>query len=363
MVPYLLHWFEYNARILPWREEPQPYYVWISEIMLQQTRVEAVKAHFERFIRELPDVRALAEVSEERLLKLWEGLGYYSRARNLKKAAQVVMERYGGRLPDTKEELLTLPGIGPYTAGAIASIAYGRVAAAVDGNVLRVMMRLRGSFEDITKDAVKRELAACLENVMPREKPGNFTQALMELGATVCLPNGKPLCEQCPIMHLCKAFHQGTELMLPVKPQKKARSIEWRTILVFQTPTGFLLHKREAKGLLAGLWELPNLEGRFGYEALEELLGMAGVKYRAISHMGPAKHIFSHIEWHMDGYRIELETGWRKEIACLEAQDGQAAQLVRLVKDSVEAAREELREVYSVPAAFDAYRSAIEKIN
>ena len=362
MVPYLLHWFDYNARILPWREEPKPYYVWISEIMLQQTRVEAVKSYFERFIRELPDIQALAEVPEERLLKLWEGLGYYSRARNLKKAAGIVMQEYAGRLPDTKEELLKLPGIGPYTAGAIASIAYGRVAAAVDGNVLRVMMRLRGSFEDITKESVKRELGKALEKVMPEECPGAFTQAMMELGATVCLPNGKPLCEQCPVMHLCKAFQQGTELQIPVKPEKKARRIEKKTIFVLETPAGLLLHKRQAKGLLAGLWEFPNYSGRLGSEAAEELLGNMGYSVQELSSMGEAKHIFSHIEWHMTGYYAKVEEVQRlvkdaRNLYSAKETEQSTAEFAKALKESIAVNRQILAQEYSIPAAFAAYRA------
>ncbi len=372
MVPYLLHWYDYNARILPWRENPQPYYVWISEIMLQQTRVEAVKTYFERFIATLPDIQALAEVSEERLLKLWEGLGYYSRARNLKKAAQLVMRDYDGRLPDSKEELLKLPGIGPYTAGAIASIAYGKVAAAVDGNVLRVMMRLRGSFEDITKDRVKKELAETIEAVMPKEEPGKFTQALMELGATVCVPNGKPLCEQCPVMHLCRAFKNGTELQIPVKPEKKARKIEERTVLVLETAEGIILHKRPGRGLLAGLWEFPNMEGRLSAMAVEEMLAAQGFRVEGLEPLGEAKHIFSHIEWHMTGYYVRLNMPLadmvcevsdygnvqEKDVPNQQLQQENAG-LWHTLTESIAVSRTELAQDYSVPTAFVAYRKLI----
>lgn len=362
MVPYLIDWFAGNARILPWREDPQPYYVWISEIMLQQTRVEAVKGYFERFIRELPDLHALAVVPEEKLLKLWEGLGYYNRARNLKKAAIQIEQKYGGKLPETKEELMTLAGIGPYTAGAISSIAYGQPAAAVDGNVLRVMMRLRASREDITKESVKRELAQTLEAVMPPECPGTFNQAMMELGAMVCLPNGRPLCEKCPVMHLCRGFHQGIMMVLPVKQDKKPRRIEERTILVIESEEGVLLRKRPASGLLAGLWEYPSLEGFASYESVEELMLQQGFHVREISRLQEAKHIFSHIEWHMTGFYVAVEKNRRlaEEKAVYFPENGvisqQADKGKPLCPEGVWITRRQLQEDYSMPAAFEAYR-------
>ena len=262
VVPYLLKWFDYNARILAWRENPKPYYVWVSEIMLQQTRVEAVKSYFDRFIQKLPDIKALAEVEEEQLLKLWEGLGYYNRVRNLQKAARVIMEQYNGVVPADYEALLKLPGIGSYTAGAISSIAFQIPVPAVDGNVLRVTKRISGSYDDITKESVKKELWQDLITIMPKDRPGDFNQSLMELGATVCLPNGKPLCDQCPVMHLCKAFQKDIVMELPVKPSKKDRRIEEKTILLMEYENNYAIRKREKKGLLAGLWEIPSLEGR-----------------------------------------------------------------------------------------------------
>ncbi len=307
VVPYLLHWFDYNARILAWRENPKPYYVWISEIMLQQTRVEAVKSYFDRFTRELPDICSLAKVEEDKLLKLWEGLGYYSRVRNLQKAARILMEKYDGELPASYEELLTLPGIGEYTAGAIASIAYGISVPAVDGNVLRVMKRIAGSFDDITRAAVKKELWKDIMAIIPQDRPGDFNQSLMELGATVCLPNGKPLCEQCPVMHLCKAFREGTMLQLPVKPQKKERRKEERTILLLEYQNRYAIRKRMEKGLLYGLWELPGIESKVGKEKLQQILTDLGIASLEITPMKDAKHIFSHVEWDMSGYHIRLK--------------------------------------------------------
>ena len=300
-VEFFLDWYELNARILPWRSDPKPYYVWVSEIMLQQTRVEAVKGYFERFVEVLPDVKALAEADDEVLLKLWEGLGYYSRVRNMKKAALRIMEEHGGKIPSDYAVLCNLPGIGAYTAGAIASIAYGLPEPAVDGNVLRVMKRIAGSMDDISKESVKKELREDLKVVMPAGKCPEFTQSIMELGALVCIPNGKPLCEQCPVMHLCRAFHEDTIEQIPVKPATKQRRIEEMTVYVMECDGKFALHKRENKGLLAGLWELPNVQGIQKKQEIEEQFPV-----HAIEELGKAKHIFSHVEWHMMGYYLKL---------------------------------------------------------
>lgn len=306
IIPYLLDWFDNNARILSWRENPKPYYVWVSEIMLQQTRVEAVKGYFDRFIIALPDIRALAEVEEEKLLKLWEGLGYYNRVRNLQKAAQYVMKNYKGELPANYEELLKLPGIGAYTAGAIASIAFQIPVPAVDGNVLRVAKRIAGSFDDITRESVKKELWQDLKRIMPKKQASDFNQSLMELGATVCLPNGKPHCDVCPVMHLCAAFHKDLIFRIPVKQPKKERRIEERTILLLEYQSQYAIHKRADKGLLAGLWELPGLEGKQNYDDLNTTLKSWGLKVYTLESMGEVKHIFSHIEWHMIGYHARI---------------------------------------------------------
>lgn len=340
IVPFLLDWFDYNARILPWREKPEPYYVWVSEIMLQQTRVEAVKGYFDRFLESLPDIRALAECEEEKLLKLWEGLGYYNRVRNLQKAAQKVMQDYNKELPPDYEELQKLPGIGSYTAGAIASIAFGIPVPAVDGNVLRVTKRIAGGFEDVTKDSVKKELWLDLMQIMPKDRPGDFNQSLMELGATICLPNGKPLCNQCPVMHLCKAFHEDTVMQIPVKPQKKERRHENRTILLIEYQDKYVIRKRPSKGLLAGLWELPGLDGRLMPEQLEDELKELGFSAKEITSMGEAKHIFSHVEWHMLGYHIRLSDHTNTPPGATSY---------------VWADKKEIVEKYSIPNAFSAY--------
>lgn len=300
-VPALLDWYAAGARILPWRELPTPYRVWVSEIMLQQTRVEAVLPYFRRFMEALPTVEALAAVEEDRLLKLWEGLGYYSRARNLQKAAKCIVEQHGGKLPDTVEALLKLPGIGPYTAGAVASIAYGRRAAAVDGNVLRVMTRLTADFRDIGDPKTKRDIAALVEELMPEESAGMFTQALMELGAMVCIPNGAPKCEVCPMEGVCLARQRDIALSLPVKSPKKPRRIENRRVYVFVHEGKVALEQRKEKGLLSGLWQLPNvLEGE--KEATDW-----GMRPLDVVELQPSKHIFTHIEWRMTNYLVAVE--------------------------------------------------------
>lgn len=346
MVPFLLDWYDYNARILAWRENPQPYYVWVSEIMLQQTRVEAVKGYFDRFITALPNIKALAEVEEEKLLKLWEGLGYYNRVRNLQKAAQQVMDDYKGELPSDYDKLMGLPGIGSYTAGAIASIAFQIPVPVVDGNVLRVSKRIAGSFDDITKDRIKKELWQDLMRIMPDKRPGDFNQSMMELGATICLPNGKPLCEKCPVMHLCHAFREDKAMQIPVKPAKKERKKEERTILVVEYQDKFALRKRPSKGLLAGLWELPSLEEKLDAANLLQKLKEEDTTEIKLIGLGEAKHIFSHVEWHMIGYHILLTNSlplFMKEESFLWAN------------------REDIINTYSIPNAFSAYTEHIKQ--
>ncbi|MCR5503513.1 MAG: A/G-specific adenine glycosylase, partial [Lachnospiraceae bacterium] len=257
----LLSWYFENARELPWRSDPSPYRVWISEIMLQQTRVEAVRPYFERFIRELPGIAELSRCPEDRLLKLWEGLGYYSRARSLKETAVRIMEEYDGRMPEEYEELLSLKGIGPYTAGAISSIAFGKRAAAVDGNVFRIVTRLGKDDTDITKPSFRKEITELLCEAMPEGNCGAFNQALMDLGATVCVPNGEPKCGECPVREFCLARKDHSECAYPVKPEKKKRRIEEKTVLLIRDGKRIILQKRPDKGLLAGMYEFPNAAG------------------------------------------------------------------------------------------------------
>lgn len=303
----LLAWYERNARVLPWRENTDAYRVWVSEIMLQQTRVEAVKPYFLRFLQALPDVHTLAVVPEETLLKLWEGLGYYSRARNLQRAAQIIVERHGGKLPSDMRELLALPGIGPYTAGAIASIAYNAAEPAVDGNVLRVLARLCGSDVDIAQLVARTEAERVLRDMIPKEKPGAFNQALMELGATVCLPNAAPRCENCPVRGLCRAHAQGRETELPVRSKKAPRRMEELTVFVLRADGRVLVHKREIAGLLPGLWELPNLPGHLEQDAMTKQLSAWGVTPKGAIARYSRKHIFTHVEWHMRVYALDAE--------------------------------------------------------
>lgn len=314
--PALIDWFSRNARILPWRvldekKRPDPYRVWISEIMLQQTRVEAVKGYFTRFTERLPDVQALAEIPEDQLLKLWEGLGYYSRARNLQKAAKLLMKEYGGKLPDNAKELLKLPGIGDYTSGAIASIAFRQSVPAVDGNVLRVVSRILDSHMDITKPDTKAEITHILQEVFSavpqaEERPDLFSQSLMELGATVCIPNGAPQCLCCPVKEQCQGFANGTAAMLPVKEPKKARRIEEKTVLLLRFEGKIAIRKRPDQGMLAGMWELPNLDGHLSPEEALAAFGIPTEHLEKVVSLGNAKHIFTHIEWMMTGWEITL---------------------------------------------------------
>lgn len=309
----LLEWFSSHARMLPWRENPLPYYVWISEIMLQQTRVEAVKPYFERFIEILPDVKALAECPEDIYLKLWEGLGYYNRVRNLNAAAKQIMEEYAGIIPEDYEKLLGLKGIGSYTAGAISSIAYGNAVPAVDGNVLRVITRVTADDSDIMKQSVRNKIEIKLLGLMKKQKeegilnPSHFNQALMELGATVCVPNGTPHCEVCPWKAFCRAKKEEKIDRLPVKAKAKERRIEEKTVLVIRDGDQVAIHKRGAKGLLAGLYELPNLEGHLEETDIIDYVEQLGYAPLRIQKLTDAKHIFSHVEWHMEGYVVFVE--------------------------------------------------------
>lgn len=337
LVQPLLAWFLDHARALPWREEVSPYRVWVSEIMLQQTRVEAVKPYFEHFVEVLPDVKALAECQEERLLKLWEGLGYYNRVRNMQTAAKQVMEEYGGKIPEDFTELLKLKGIGRYTAGAISSIAYGKPVPAVDGNVLRVISRVAGDDRDIAKQSVRTNIEEQLEKIIPPKYASVFNQALMELGATVCLPNGEPKCIECPWHGFCIAEAEKRTGKLPVKSKLAKRKIEERTVFLIRDGEKVALRKRPSKGLLAGLYEFPNEKGYFGTnEAVSYVKKMQLTPLR-IEPLSDAKHIFSHVEWRMKGYLIRVEALEKGETNLLFAS---AADFL---------------ENYPMPSAFAAY--------
>lgn len=344
----LLSWFRENKRDLPWRREVSPYRTWISEIMLQQTRVSAVIDYFLRFTEELPTVEELAAVPDEKLLKLWQGLGYYSRARNLKKAAQTIVSEYGGEIPSDESALRALSGIGSYTAGAIASIAYGKRVPAVDGNVLRVYARIFGDERDVTLPATKKAFEAAVLSLMPGENAGlfgrndcgAFNEGLIELGATVCLPNGAPLCSSCPFLDACVARREGKIDALPVRGKKMKRKIEERTVLLLSDGERYALVKRPEKGLLASLFEFVNLEGKMNEREIQDWLSERGASAVEITKIGEAKHIFTHIEWHMTGYFVRF-TG---EIGL----------------DAIFASPAEIQKEYAVPSAFRFFLRYIE---
>ncbi len=296
-------WYQQDHRDLPWRRTTDPYAIWISEIMLQQTRVQAVIPYYERFLQVLPTVQALAEVPEDQLLKLWEGLGYYSRARNLQKAARTVCTEFGGSMPCDRESLLTLSGIGSYTAGAVASIAGGQCCPAVDGNVLRVLSRLFARDWDITSQKVKKQAEQELQLVMPTDCPGDCNQALMELGAMICIPHGVPDCVHCPIADLCEAQRLGMQQDFPKKKLKKVRPVEQRVVYLIWKDGRIALRKRPEKGLLANLWEFPNV---LAEEDAEQVFGVSLAGQRPLKQ---AKHIFTHLEWHMTGVQAQTTDG------------------------------------------------------
>lgn len=331
IVEPLLAWYETAKRDLPWRRTRDPYRIWVSEIMLQQTRVEAVRGYYARFMEALPNVQALAAADEQLCLKLWEGLGYYSRVRNLHRAAQTVCEEYGGQLPNSHAALLKLPGIGDYTAGAISSIAFGERVPAVDGNVLRVTARLTEDYRPITDTAVRADLRTQIAEIVPEGRAGVFNQAMMEIGATVCIPNGAPHCPECPLSHLCIGYLSGTAATLPVKAAKKPRRIEPRTVFVLRAGELTALRRRPKKGLLAGLWELPSAEGTLTPEQANACLEDWGLRPERLLSLRPEKHIFTHIEWHMTGY-------------CAECGEPAA--------DFVWVSPAQLREEYALPSAF-----------
>ena len=301
----LLPWYYVNRRDLPWRQTKEPYHIWLSEIMLQQTRVEAVKGYYTRFLAALPTVEALAECDDDALHKLWEGLGYYSRVRNLKKAARVIMTRHAGRFPQTYDELLTLPGIGEYTAGAIGSIAFNLPTPAVDGNVLRVLSRLNEDHTPIDTPTAKAAARQLLAEIYPTNA-GDFTQALMELGATLCGPNWKPRCGECPCCAFCLAHQRGTAELLPVKQPKKEKRIEEKTVFILSCEGKFALRKRPGKGLLAGLWEFPNVPGKLDAPQILSQAEEMGLRPRELMRQTERHHIFTHIRWEMRGVYLEV---------------------------------------------------------
>ena len=327
----LLIWFQEHARVLPWRSDPTPYHVWVSEIMLQQTRVAAVLDYYRRFLEAAPTVADLAALPEEQLMKLWQGLGYYNRARNLQKAARQIMEEHGGVFPSRYEDIRALAGVGDYTAGAIASIAFGLPVPAVDGNVLRVVARVTGDEGDISTPATKRRVTEQLRQVIPTGDASRFNQALMELGATVCLPNGAPLCQDCPAAPFCQARLTGRTALLPVKAPKKERRVELRTVFLIFHQDQVALRQRPERGLLAGLWEYPN-----ELSPAQGALARWGIVPTSQTRGGTGRHIFTHIEWRMEAVLVETD---REE----------------LPQGWVWADREELERRYALPNAFQSF--------
>lgn len=309
IVPELLTWYYENKRDLPWRHTKDPYAIWISEIMLQQTRCEAVKPYYHRFLAELPTPKALAAVSDEILLKLWEGLGYYSRARNLKKAAIQITELHGGKLPADYHLLRDLSGIGDYTAGAIASIAFDIPVPAVDGNVLRLVSRLTADDRDIASPQFKADAKMQIDAILPKNTPGDFNQALIELGATLCGPGHAALCGGCPLAMRCKALQCGMTDSLPVKKKKAERKILPKTLFILKKQDMTALSKRKETGLLAGMYEIPSVDVHLTKEEAIRHLRDLGYQVLSAEPLPDAKHIFTHLEWHMKAYLVSVESG------------------------------------------------------
>lgn len=333
----IIKWYQQNKRELPWRKEKEPYYIWLSEIMLQQTRIEAVKQYYKRFLEQLPTIQDLAEVEEQELLKLWEGLGYYNRARNLKKAAQVIQEKYKGQMPKHYQELIALPGIGEYTAGAISSIAYNEPVPAVDGNVLRVVSRLIGSKKDVLDNKTKKEFTQKLKEIMP-EEAGDFNEGLMELGELICIPNGEPLCEKCPLQEICVAKREKLTAEIPVRNQKIKRKKEEKTVFLLTYQNKIAIRKRKEKGLLANLYEFPNVDKKITRKEIKSILQNWFLTGEQAEKIGVHHHIFSHIEWDMIGYKVKVNDT-NQEFIWVE--------------------KEEILEKYPIPGAFVPFRKKI----
>ena len=358
----MLVWYNENARDLPWRRTKDPYLIWVSEIMLQQTRVEAVLGYYERFTSALPTVTDLAVCPEDRLLKLWEGLGYYSRARNMQKAARIVCESYAGQMPECAADLMKLPGIGEYTAGAISSIAFGQAEPAVDGNVLRVVARLEAISDNILSESVKKNIREELRGLHDANDGtfGLLNQAFMDLGAGVCLAGGAPKCNICPISAYCRCFELGLQSELPVRVKKQKRRIEKRTVLVICRDETYAIRKRPDSGLLSGLYEFPNEAGELSSDdalAKAESLGLMPLRIKKLS---AAKHIFSHVEWHMTGYEILVApSGFPYDDGGQDAGDLSHTPENSKENSLIFAAPEMIESKYPVPSAFEKYAKMI----
>ena len=329
----LLRFHQENPRNLPWRKDPSPYHVWVSEIMLQQTRVETVKGYFERFMACLPDVAALARSNEDLCLKLWEGLGYYSRVRNLRKAAMEIVKKHRGEIPCEVSDLKRLPGIGEYTASAIAAIAFHAKEVAVDGNLVRIYARLFARPLDPGSPKDRRLVALGFAEQMDID-PAIFNETLMDIGQLQCLPNGKPLCSTCPLRGFCIAHQREEEQKYPLAKKKTKRKTEERTILILTKQNRVYLEKRPEEGLLSSLYQPMNLLGRWKEEGIRDYLEKKGYVLGSFENLGGAKHIFSHVEWHMTGWKIEV---------------------LASPKDALFVTQYEKETEYSVPSAFNAF--------
>jgi A/G-specific adenine glycosylase len=335
----LIRWYDLHRRHMPWREDPTPYHVYLSEIMLQQTQVDTVRAYYLRFLKAFPTIQDLANASEEEVLKLWEGLGYYSRGRNLHKAAQKIVSDYGGVIPSKKEELLSLPGIGAYTSRAILSIGFHQKEIAVDGNLIRVFSRLSETNEE-NFEKMKALCEAFYKKELNEENPSKFNQALMDLGEMVCLPHGEALCESCPFASFCHAHKDNVVSSYPPEKKAKEKRVEEKTILLFAYQDKIALHKREETGLLASLYEFPSLAGKASPEEVLSYLSSIGIQGATLENLGEANHVFSHLIWQMRGYRVKLSQPYEN-------------------KEWVWADRKELRKTYPIPSAFSYYKKQI----
>lgn len=347
-VPLLLDWYHHNRRDLPWRHTRDPYHILVSEIMLQQTRAETVKPYYARFLTELPTVQALAEAPEDLILKLWEGLGYYSRVRNLQKAARAVTDRHGGVIPADYDELLSLPGVGRYTAGAVGSIAYDLPVAAVDGNVLRVTARVMGDDSDVLNDATRKRMEAAITPCVPTPGAGDFNQSLIELGALICLPGSNAKCHECPLQLLCAAKREGRVGALPVRIVKTKRKFEDLTVLLLRVTDAdgssrYVIRRRPDTGLLGGLYEFPHMDGHATAEEVTAALNAEGAVVRKVTPLPEGKHIFTHITWRMTGYLCEVT------LPNTPAEGGLSHGFLVSTAD--------MTDTYSIPSAFGVYRA------
>ncbi len=349
-VPLLMDWYHHYHRDLPWRHTRDPYHILVSEIMLQQTRAETVKPYYARFLSELPTVQALAEAPEDLILKLWEGLGYYSRVRNLQKAARAVVESHDGVIPPDFDKLLSLPGVGRYTAGAVASIAYDIPVPAVDGNVLRVAARVMGDDSDILTDTTRKRIEAALTPCVPTPGAGDFNQSLIELGALICLPGTAAKCGECPLQLLCAAKRENIVAELPVRIVKTKRKFADLTVLLLRatdkdgTPR-YIIRRRPDAGLLGGLYEFPLVEGHATAEEVTAALTAEGATVQSLTSLPSAKHVFTHITWRMVGYLCDVT------LPDVSPKGGLCDGLLVSAKD--------MAEKYSVPSAFSACKKYV----